>query len=61
MLSRITDVTEGFEKMVLSQLPMGRIAAPEEIADAILFLSSPRSSWVNGSSMVVDGAMTIRP
>ncbi|KAI1751896.1 hypothetical protein F4782DRAFT_503570 [Xylaria castorea] len=61
MLSRISKVTEGFEKVVLSQLPMGRVAAPEEIADAILFLSSPRSSWVNGSSMVVDGAMTIRP
>ncbi|KAJ8133519.1 hypothetical protein O1611_g109 [Lasiodiplodia mahajangana] len=61
MLSRISDVTKDFDKMVLSQLPMGRLPAPEEIADAILFLSSPRSSWVNGSSMVVDGAMTIRP
>ncbi|KAJ8112120.1 hypothetical protein ONZ43_g5468 [Nemania bipapillata] len=61
MLSRITEATPGFDKVVLSQLPMGRLAAPEEIADAILFLSSPRSSWVNGSSMVVDGAMTIRP
>ncbi|KAI0102438.1 hypothetical protein GGR51DRAFT_550502 [Nemania sp. FL0031] len=61
MLSRISATTPGFEKMTLSQLPMGRLAAPEEIADAILFLSSPRSSWVNGSSMMVDGAMTIRP
>ncbi|KAI0966072.1 NAD(P)-binding protein [Xylaria arbuscula] len=31
------------------------------LADAIIFLSSARSSWVNGSSMVVDGAMSIRP
>ncbi|KAI1299883.1 hypothetical protein F5Y03DRAFT_243144 [Xylaria venustula] len=61
MVSRISQVTEGFEKSMLSTLPMGRLAAPEEIADAIIFLSSPRSSWVNGSSMVVDGAMSIRP
>ncbi|KAI0390773.1 hypothetical protein F5Y17DRAFT_443230 [Xylariaceae sp. FL0594] len=61
MLSRISSVTEGFEKMAVSQTPMGRLAAPEEIADAILFLASPRASWVNGSSMVVDGALSIRP
>ncbi|KAI1352322.1 hypothetical protein F5Y01DRAFT_324541 [Xylaria sp. FL0043] len=61
MVTRIANVTEGFDKVMLSQLPMGRLAAPEEIADAIIFLSSPRSSWVNGSSMVVDEAMSIRP
>ncbi|KAI0483469.1 hypothetical protein F4859DRAFT_472930 [Xylaria cf. heliscus] len=61
MVARISQVTQGFEKQMLSQVPMGRLAAPEEIADAIIFLSSPRSSWVNGSSMVVDGAMSIRP
>lgn len=44
---------------MLSQLPIGRVAAPEEITDVIIFLSSPRSSWVNDSSMVVDGAMSL--
>lgn len=59
MVARISEVTEGFGKRMLSQLPIGRVAAPEEITDVIIFLSSPRSSWVNDSSMVVDGAMSL--
>jgi NAD(P)-dependent dehydrogenase (short-subunit alcohol dehydrogenase family) len=36
-------------------LPLGRTAKPEEIADAVLFLASPRSSFVTGSTLHVDG------
>lgn len=38
--------------------PIGRIASPEEIADAIVFLASPRSSFVTGTCLVVDGGLT---
>jgi NAD(P)-dependent dehydrogenase (short-subunit alcohol dehydrogenase family) len=37
-----------------------RLARPEEIADAILFLSSPRASFFHGSTVVVDGGYTAR-
>lgn len=36
-------------------LPLGRTAFPSEIAEAVLFLSSPRSSFVTGSTLHVDG------
>jgi NAD(P)-dependent dehydrogenase (short-subunit alcohol dehydrogenase family) len=40
------------------KLPMGRPAAPEEIADVAVFLASARASYVNGAILSVDGANT---
>jgi NAD(P)-dependent dehydrogenase (short-subunit alcohol dehydrogenase family) len=40
---------------VLPQIPMGRVAQPEEIAPAILFLVSPASSYVTGAILAADG------
>ncbi len=42
--------------------PLGRIGAPEEIADAIAWLLSPESSWITGQVLGVDGGMsTVQP
>ncbi|MCR8549252.1 SDR family oxidoreductase [Salipiger sp. P9] len=38
--------------------PMGRLARPEEIADAIAYLASPRASFITGASLAVDGGWT---
>ena len=42
-------VEEGHER------PLGRVGRPEEIADAVLYLASEASSFVTGTSLVVDG------
>lgn len=39
----------------LARIPMGRTGRPEEIADAILFLSSGAASYVTGTTLAVDG------
>ena len=39
-------------------LPMGRLAKPREIVNAALFLASDESSYVNGSTFMVDGGLT---
>lgn len=51
------NVAEIFEEMA-KQSPMLRIAKPEEIAEAIAFLASPRASYINGINIPVDGGRT---
>lgn len=48
------------EKMVLSNIPTGRLGRPEEIAEAAVWLCSDRASWVTGESMLVDGGSVAR-
>lgn len=42
----------------LSLNPTGRMARPEEIARAVAFLASPAASFVSGTNLLVDGALT---
>jgi NAD(P)-dependent dehydrogenase (short-subunit alcohol dehydrogenase family) len=41
----------------VSQIPLGRMAKPEEIAHAVLFLASSKASYVTGICMSMDGAL----
>jgi NAD(P)-dependent dehydrogenase (short-subunit alcohol dehydrogenase family) len=44
-----------FREMLISGIPAGRPAKPEEIADFVLFLSSPAASFAAGQTFVMDG------
>jgi 3-oxoacyl-[acyl-carrier protein] reductase len=46
---------QSFANYVSDGFPMGRLGKPEEVADVIVFLSSPRSNWINGRHIPVDG------
>ena len=46
-----------FKDAFVSQIPLGRIGQPEEVASAVSFLASSDSSFVNGSELFTDGGM----
>lgn len=47
--------TSEYEEWVVGLHPLGRLGTPDDVAQAALFLASDESSWVTGSTLVVDG------
>lgn len=50
----------GFFDQMIKRNPTGRMATPEEVAAATVFLASPRSAFTTGINMLVDGAISQR-
>ncbi|GAA3628489.1 hypothetical protein GCM10022223_52340 [Kineosporia mesophila] len=46
-----------FRDLLAGQVPMGRLADPDEIAAAVLFLACDRSSFITGSGLYADGGL----
>ena len=47
-------------KTMVGRNPMGRMGTPEEVANAVVFLASPRASFITGTNLIIDGALTQR-
>lgn len=56
-----TDMTAALpgnmRELILSNTPLGRLATPDDVASAILFLASPASSYITGAVIAVDGGL----
>jgi glucose 1-dehydrogenase len=57
------DLIEDADKRreIESEIPWGRLGKPEEMAAAIAWLAGPESEYVTGSTLFVDGGMTLYP
>ena len=55
---RVDADPEAMKRFVQSDMPLGRFGQPEEVASAIVFLSSARASLVTGACLNVDGCQS---
>lgn len=53
------ELTEEQRNALLEQIPLGRLGAGEDVANAVLFLSSPLANYITGQVVVVDGGMVM--
>jgi len=60
MNKTLRDNKEVLEK-VLKQIPINRIGNPEEVANVVEFLASEKASYITGTTIYVDGGMTLYP
>ena len=56
--TNMTDkIDEKFKEIIISKIPSARLGEPEDIANAVLFLASNQSDYINGETLHVNGGM----
>ena len=50
-------IDEKFKEIIVSKIPSARLGEPEDIANAVLFLASDNSNYINGETLHVNGGM----
>lgn len=53
----VDELTEETQAKILDRIPMGRFGTPEDVAEAVVFLSSDGASYITGQVLTIDGGM----
>lgn len=59
MLDAVVEKQPGIDKKLLRHVPMGRFAAADEIADAVVWLASDQSRFITGQTITIDGGLSL--
>ena len=51
---------DAFRTDLLSRIPLGRVGDPVDVAAAVVYLASPASAMITGSTLMIDGGWTAR-
>ncbi|HEY4369813.1 MAG TPA: SDR family oxidoreductase [Steroidobacteraceae bacterium] len=54
-----TDMTAGQIEHIASMVPLGMVGRPDEVAELVSYLASPGSAYMTGSSLTIDGGMSL--
>ncbi len=60
MFERFTRGDDHVASTLISSLPMKRLIEPQEVANAVLWLSSDKAAYLNGHALVIDGGLSIQ-
>ena len=50
-------IDDKFKEVIISKIPSARLGEPEDVANAVIFLASPQSDYINGETLHVNGGM----
>ena len=50
-------IDEKFKEMIISKIPSAKLGEPEDIANAVIFLTSSSSDYINGETLHVNGGL----
>jgi NAD(P)-dependent dehydrogenase (short-subunit alcohol dehydrogenase family) len=50
---------DALQDQVKVRIPTKRLGTPDEVADVVLFLASPTSSYITGQCITIDGGLTM--
>jgi 3-oxoacyl-[acyl-carrier protein] reductase len=53
----VEEIPEDKQEKILARIPMGRFGTPEDVAEAVIFLSSDGASYITGQVLTIDGGM----
>jgi NAD(P)-dependent dehydrogenase (short-subunit alcohol dehydrogenase family) len=57
--TRFAEALWAHEAELVEHYPLGRLGVPDDVAGAVVFLSSPESGWITGQALAVDGGMLV--
>ena len=50
-------IDDKFREIIISKIPSARLGEPEDVANAVIFLASSQSDYINGETLHVNGGM----